>query len=171
MAIAIVHLSLFYYLDGKIASGPNPIIPQNYVSTSSNILATAFQFTLQLSLGTTFVQYLWHMLRVCSIRVSTIEDLFSIRTSPFRMLRISTLRSAPILVCLAALIYSTYVSTGFPPGAISVESKLQTFFESRNVPTFNASFVSTYFHLFFFHKWLVLLFFLEGQSEVLPTLI
>lgn len=121
---------------------PLQVIPQSYVSTLSNISATSFQFTLQLSLGTAFVQYLWYLLRVRAFQTSTIENLFSIRTSPFKLLHLSSLRGAPLLVSLAILIWTIYISTSFPPGAISIETKINKITKPSTVLTFNASYVS-----------------------------
>ena len=47
LAIAIAHLLLFRYLDGKEADGPNEVAPQSYISTASNILANGLYVSLE----------------------------------------------------------------------------------------------------------------------------
>jgi hypothetical protein len=113
LAIAVAHLLLFQYLDGKEADGPNEIAPQSYISTASNILANTFGFFLRFALGVAFVQYLWHLLRCTTMKVSTIEHLFSIRSNPFLLLRPTVISTAPILFALAIIMVSLS-NTRFP---------------------------------------------------------
>ncbi|PBP22460.1 hypothetical protein BUE80_DR006664 [Diplocarpon rosae] len=47
LSLAVFHLSVFQYLDGKAADGPDQIAPQGYVTTASNILANSFGFALR----------------------------------------------------------------------------------------------------------------------------
>lgn len=139
--MAFTNFGFFQYLNGKFADGSNRIMPQSYVSTSSNILATLFQILLQFSLGIAFVQYLWYLLRTSALQVSTIETLFNLRSSPFSIFQVTTLKRAPILTSLVFKIWSLYLATSFPPGAITVVSEVYTNVTLMTVPTFNASFV------------------------------
>lgn len=141
LAIAVAHLVLFQYLDGKEADGTNRIAPQAYITTASNILANAFGFALRASLAVAFCQYLWRLFRVQAMKVSTIELLYAIRTNPFQLFRLAVLRATPTLCALAAVMWVSQVVTSFPPGAISVTSTQTTSFSSVEVPFFNASFV------------------------------
>lgn len=90
-----------------------------------------------------FAQYLWHLFRVQTMKVSTIELLFAIRSNPFQIFRISTLAASPTLCLLAAFIWALQVVISFPPGSISVITIQHASFEIPTVPTLNASFVST----------------------------
>jgi hypothetical protein len=146
IAIALAHLILFKFIDGKPADGPNRIAPQSYITTASNILANAFGFALRASLSVVFAQYLWHLLRVQTMKVSTIELLFAIRSNPFQIFRIATLATTPTLCLLASFIWSLQVITSFPPGAITVITAQHRSFLTMQVPTFNASFVSIEHH-------------------------
>jgi hypothetical protein len=89
-----------------------------------------------------FVQYLWYLLRVTTMKVSTIELLFSIRSNPFILLRPAALRATPLLFALSIVMWASQIVTSFPPGAITVVTAQRTSFGMVIVPTFNASFVS-----------------------------
>ncbi|KAH9223311.1 hypothetical protein DL95DRAFT_454082 [Leptodontidium sp. 2 PMI_412] len=139
--LAALHLVLFRYLDELPAEGPDRKIQQSYVTTASNILATGFQVFLQASLGCSFVQYLWYLLRARTLRVAAIENLFVLRSQIFFLFRMSNLRTAPVLVFLAGFIWALYIVTSFPPGALTVEPANFTKVVPMVVPTFNASFI------------------------------
>ncbi|KAH6711443.1 hypothetical protein BKA61DRAFT_676647 [Leptodontidium sp. MPI-SDFR-AT-0119] len=141
LALAIAHLILFMYLDGKEADGPDRIAPQAYVTTASNILANAFGFSLRASLAIAFVQHLWHLLRVTSMKVSTIEALFCVRANPFLLFKAAVIRATPLLCGLASIMWASQLVTSFPPGAISVASSQTLSFVDIQVPFFNASFM------------------------------
>jgi hypothetical protein len=142
IAIALTHLILFKVIDGKPADGPKRVAPQSYVTTASNIMANTFGFVLRAGLSVAFAQYLWHLFRVQTMKVSTIELLFVIRSNPFQIFRISTLAASPTLCLLAVFMWALQVVVSFPPGAISVITVQRASFEPLTVPTLNASFVS-----------------------------
>ena len=142
LGIAITHLLLFRYLDGKEADGPNEVAPQSYISTASNILSNVFGVFLRAALAVAFIQHLWHLLRIQTMKVSTIELLFSIRSNPFVLLRLAALRAAPLLFVLSILMWVSQIVTSFPPGAITVITVQRISSREVVVPTFNASFVS-----------------------------
>ncbi|CZR55289.1 uncharacterized protein PAC_05176 [Phialocephala subalpina] len=141
IVLALVHLILFQFINGRAADGPTPIAPQTYISTASNILANAFGVALRASLGVAFCQYLWHLFRVQTMKVSTIELLFAIRSNPFQIFRMATLRATPTLCALALLMFLSQIATGFPPGAITIEKAPRTSYEMAIVPSFDASFM------------------------------
>jgi hypothetical protein len=141
VAIALVHLFLFRHIHGREANGPNRVAPQSYVTTASTILANAFGFSLRATLATAFVQYLWHLLRVSTMKVSTIELLFTIRTNLFMLFRPAVLRATPALCALAILMWGLQVATSFPPGAITISTAEKISHEIVTIPTYNASFV------------------------------
>lgn len=142
VVLALVHLILFRFINGRAADGPSPIAPQTYISTASNILANAFGVALRASLAIAFCQYLWHLFRVQTMKVSTIELLFAIRSNPFQIFRMATLRATPTLCALALLMFLSQIATGFPPGAITIAKAPRISYEFVTVPSFNASFVS-----------------------------
>ena len=132
---------MFRYLNGKEADGPDEIAPQSYISTASNILANAFGFALRGALAVAFVQYLWHLLRVSTLKVSTIEILFCIRSNPFLLFKPTALSTTPLLSALAILMWVSQIATSFPPGALTITTTQQLSYGTIVVPTFNASFV------------------------------
>lgn len=142
LILAVAHLILFQYIDGKEADGPNRIAPQGYITTASNILANAFGFSLRASLAIAFVQHLWHLLRVTSMKVSTIEALFCVRANPLLLFKAAVIRATPLLCALASIMWLSQVVTSFPPGAISIAPSQTVSFMNIPVPFFNASFVS-----------------------------
>lgn len=140
--MALLHLWLFIYISGKNADGLDRVAPQTYISTSSNILANAFSFFLKTALATAFVQYLWRLLRVQTMTVSTIEALFGLKSNIFQIFTSATIRATPVLCVLSVMMTSMAVVVSFPPGAINVVSVQRTSYNPAVVPTFNASFVS-----------------------------
>lgn len=138
--IALAHLMLFKYLDGGISEGPSQRAPQKYINTASQLLANSFQICLQTSLGASFVQYLWLTLSRSTLRISTIDSLFLIRSEPFSF-KWSALQAAPQLVCLTILIWAIYIAAIFPPGALTISVGSHMINSFRPVPTFNASYV------------------------------
>ncbi|KAB8304250.1 hypothetical protein EYC80_003666 [Monilinia laxa] len=141
LIMALLHLWLFIYISGKNADGSDRVAPQTYISTSSNILANAFSFFLKTALATAFIQYLWHLLRVQTMTVSTIEALFGLKSNLFQMFTGATIRAAPVLCVLSVIMTSMGVAVSFPPGAINVVSVQRTSYNPVVVPTFNASFM------------------------------
>lgn len=142
--MALLHLFLSVYISGKNADGKDRVAPQTYVSTASNVLANAFSFFLKTALATAFVQYLWRLLRVQTMKVSTIESLFGLKSNVFQMFTSTAIRATPVLCVLSIIMTSMTVAASFPPGAINVVSIQRTAYNSVLVPIFNASFVSSY---------------------------
>ncbi|CZT09487.1 uncharacterized protein RAG0_14244 [Rhynchosporium agropyri] len=141
LATAIIHLLLFQYLDGREANGPNSIAPQAYIATASNVLANAFGFSLRASLAVAFCQYLWLLFRAQTMKVSTIELLYSIRTNPFQLFQIAVLRATPTLCVMASIIWLSQIASSFPPGAITIKTAKRVGFQTVSVPSYNASYM------------------------------
>ncbi|KAI9785818.1 MAG: hypothetical protein M1816_008210 [Peltula sp. TS41687] len=135
LIIAIIHLLVFRFLNGKRTDG----IPQSYVTTASNILATCFGASLIAALAIAFTQYLWQLMRKNSMKVENIERLFTIRANPFLLLHPAVIRCTPVLFLCAVLVWSIHIATSFPPGALTVQLTKRTSFQTLTVPTFNAS--------------------------------
>jgi len=118
-------------------------LPQAFVTTISNILANAFGFTLRASLAVAFVQHLWYLFRVQSMKVSTIELIYTIRTNFFMLFAPVVIKATPLLTLLALIMWVSQVVTSFPPGAINVETAVKEHYEILSVPSFDLSFVSS----------------------------
>jgi hypothetical protein len=137
IAIAAGHLLFFRFLDGERVSDH---IPQAFVSAISTAFITAFSACLILALSYSMTQILWYLLRSYSMRLSTIDSLFSITTSPSNLCSRDVVRNAP-LMCLCALVrWCIPVAMIYPPGALIVVS--HPFYQTRNmtVPTFSAAY-------------------------------
>lgn len=135
LMIAVTHLLIFRFLDGKRTDG----IPQTYVTTASNIMATLFGASLIAALAIAFTQYLWQLMRRTSMKVINIERLFTIRINPFLLFNPAVIRCAPVLFFCAVLIWCIHIATSFPPGALTVQLTKRTSFQMLPVPTFNSS--------------------------------
>jgi hypothetical protein len=131
---------MFLSLQGHLAAGPDGI-PQTYVTTASNVLATSFGIALKAALTTAFTQHLWRIFRTETLRLETVEQLYTLRSNPLSFFSFSNLQQAPGLVLLAVLIWTITIATTFPPGAITIGTKDFHTYKNVVVPTFNASYV------------------------------
>ncbi|CAG8953070.1 hypothetical protein HYFRA_00003265 [Hymenoscyphus fraxineus] len=141
LILAITHLLFFQFLDGREVDGPRNVASQSIVVTVSNGLAIAFGITLRTSLAIAFCQHLWRLLRQSAMKVSLIEDLFTMRSNPFLLLKLTVLKATPSLVLLVILMLASQVATAFPPGAINVVSTQRSSIELVPITSFNASFM------------------------------
>lgn len=148
MLSAVSHFCLFTYLDGRIVSQDidtlfrettsipqsyvdtisTTSIPQSYITTISLLIVTTFRATLVASIGVSYVQYMWMMLRRQLFEVQIIEELFQIRANVFRLLNKKLVRNAPSLVLVATISWLIPLATIYPPGALILS------LESRQVP-------------------------------------
>lgn len=141
LLLAFGHLGLFLYLDKRPADGKDRAAPQSYISTASNIISNAFALSLKASLAVAFTQYLWFTLRRSTLKVSTIDSLFGVRSNVFLLFDRLVISRGPFLVLIAIMMWSLQIVASFPGGALTIESTIQTWNQTMDVPTFNASFV------------------------------
>lgn len=141
MLIACAHLSLFLYLNEKRADGEDRAAPQSYVNTASNILAAAFSLSIKIPLAIAFTQLLWYRLRISTMKVSTIESLFGVRSNPLLLFDWSVLTNGLIPVIIVVFIWSIQLAVTFPLGALTIITTTRSLNQTKNIPTFNASFV------------------------------
>lgn len=118
------------------------LIPQTYVSTASNVQANVFGFSLRAALAVAFVQHLWYLLREETMKVSTNELLFNIRSNVFIIFRPAALKAAPVLFALELFMWLSQIVISLPPGALTVVTAQRVTYANILVPTFNASVVS-----------------------------
>lgn len=141
--IVVIHGLFYNYLVGKPADGPAAPVSQTYSTTVSTILSMLFGLSLRFSLGLSFTQYLWHLLRLAPLKASTIDGLFTMRSNPFLLFDPLILKKAWPLVLSAVIIYGSTIAPSFPPGALTVAQSAQVHVvQDAVVPTFNASDVS-----------------------------
>jgi hypothetical protein len=135
---ALAHYLVLKYLDGRRSDGDGSV-PQQYVTVASILLSNIFRAALVLSLSVAFTQYMWHVMRTSSLKISTIEHLYGIRENFMLLLYPAVVQATPILFLLAGLSWMVQVAAIYPPGALTIRS---TAFENRylvSVPSFNAT--------------------------------
>jgi hypothetical protein len=111
-------------------------IPQTYVTTVSLVLVTAFRAALIACISSCYTQYLWKELRSQLLKVSLIEELFRIRSNPFRLLNQYLVRNTPILVLVAGISWLIPVATVYPPGALIVSMDTRILENVINISVF-----------------------------------
>lgn len=106
-------------LDGTFADKDN--IKQSHVTTASLLLGGLFKATLTASVGLSFAQNLWHVLRGHPMTVRRIDRLFLLRNNIFLLGHPSNLRYAPILYSMAIYIWCIGIAMVYPPGSLTVD--------------------------------------------------
>lgn len=134
LVIALMHLTMFLILDGKQTDAEGSL-RQTHVAAISTLFVTLFGLTLAISLGVAFTQYLWHLLRTKPMTVGTIETLFTMRANPFLLFRWSGWAAAPLACTMATVAFLLAVVKIFPPGALTVESRLLENVSDAVLPT------------------------------------
>lgn len=161
--IVITHAYFFEWLEGK---GTDQI-PQSYVTTASTILANGIGILLQMSLGSVFTQYLWHLVRFKSFKASFLDDLFSMRSSVQALFRVIITQKAWILILLSLFLWSITVAVSFQPGAITIEAATKV--STTAIPSFGMFNVSP-LNLFSQSRHLARLFIINCMTDqLLPT--
>lgn len=107
--------------------------------TISTLFATIFKSGLLGSLAIACTQYLWYTARNTTLKVVTLDALFSIRSNPMVLAQPSVLRAAPVLFIIAVLCKVVTVASIYPPGALTVISRPFVTTTSAQVGTFNSS--------------------------------
>ncbi|KAF2502749.1 hypothetical protein BU16DRAFT_498544 [Lophium mytilinum] len=138
--IAVIHLTVFVFLDRKRTDGPHSI-PQSYVAALSHLLGLLFRATLCSSLTVAFTQCLWHLMRIKTVKISSIDMLFQITKNPFLLVQPEVVKTAPILFILALFTLLLPLAITFPPGALIVVPSSVRSNYNATVPTYNGSFM------------------------------
>ncbi|PHH87090.1 hypothetical protein CDD83_9324 [Cordyceps sp. RAO-2017] len=145
ITLAVVHYCFFLAISGSAAEGPGPHLPQTYSTTISILLANGFGLALRFSLSIAFTQYLWKLVRVTPMRLSTIDNLFSLRATPTNLLDFTIVSQASPLAFMAIIIWTMPIFTGFPAGAMTVSpTQKHQVMSNVSVPTFNASYATNW---------------------------
>jgi hypothetical protein len=92
------------------------------VAALSHLLGLLFRATLCGSLTIAFTQYLWRLMRIKIVKVSSIELLFKITQNPFLLALPEVVKTAPPLFILALFTWLLPIAVTFPPGALIVVS-------------------------------------------------
>lgn len=140
LCVALAHFLLFSHLDQK-RIGIDTKFPQSWVSSASLVLVAAFRLCLCLALGNAFTQHLWRIVRLNPVKVADLERYYNMQKDPFALLNLRVLLKAPSLYAMAFLGISIGLAGIFPPGALTVESRLYQSVHTQAVGVFNASFM------------------------------
>lgn len=142
LVIALLHLGMFLLLHHKPAQG-HKSIPQSYVATASNILASLFAISLNTALSISFTQHLWRVFRKYALKGSTVEALYTVLSDPTSFFTREGARRAPFVLLIALLIWTTSIATSFPPGGLTVGNNVLQHFTNTTVPTFDPSYIGS----------------------------
>ncbi|KAK5988841.1 hypothetical protein PT974_10335 [Cladobotryum mycophilum] len=137
--LAAAHFSLLRHLSGKPADGDESPITQSYLTTLSALFASAFGSCIRLSLSVAFTQYLWRLVRSLPMKISTIDNLFSLRGTPLLIFDPVVWSQAWPLVLMTIIMWVIPLATSLAPGASTVFPSSKIHVTPLTVPTFNAS--------------------------------
>lgn len=120
LLLAIGHFIFFRFLDGS--SAEHRQLEQSEVTAISLLITTAFKACIVTSVSISFAQHLWHLVRVKSLRITRIEQLFCIRSNPLELARLKAVLEAPLLFLMAVMIWLIPIAIIYPPSALIVVS-------------------------------------------------
>jgi hypothetical protein len=109
------------------------------VAALSHLLGLLFRATLCGSLTIAFTQYLWRLMRIKTVKISSIELLFKITQNPFLLALPEVVKTAPPLFILALFTWLLPIAITFPPGALIVVSNQVQSSYNATVTTYNGS--------------------------------
>lgn len=111
------HLFYCRYLDGKLVS---ETVSQTWNNAINTAFVRLFSWMVAGAAGASFTQLLWHYLRVKPTKISTIDSLFTLASTPLNLVNLDNLLYSPVLWLFGALFPLISVATTFPPGALIV---------------------------------------------------
>jgi len=132
---ALGHYFLFHNLDHQLTE--TSYLTQPQVSAVSILLTTIFKAALTASIGTSFAQHLWLVLRGNPIPIYTVEKLFILRTNIFAMCDFRSTWRSPTLIVMALSVWCLGLATIYPPGALIVAIEPYTFTKELNIAVMN----------------------------------
>ncbi|OGM49451.1 hypothetical protein ABOM_001699 [Aspergillus bombycis] len=139
LALAITHVVVFRYLDGKFEDDPN-IPSQTYVTAASTIVANVISFCIRICLAAAFTQYFWHLVRISPMRLETLEFLYTMRGSPMSFFSLTVLQKGWLLAIITMVLWAVPVAMSFPSSSMTVRSMTRTHEVSQTqVPGMNLS--------------------------------
>jgi hypothetical protein len=115
--VALAHFLYCHFLHEKRIADT---ITQERNSQINNAFTQLFSWTLAASASAAFTQLFWSYLRTKPVKVSTIDALFTLTSSPWNLFNIDGLKYAPILWLFGALFPSISIAVILPPGALVV---------------------------------------------------
>jgi hypothetical protein len=83
------------------------------------------------------------------MEVSTIEALYTVRSSPLLLCKRVVVESSPILFFIAIMSWMIQIAVNFPPGAINIIMSDHQSTTLKTVPAFDPAYVSEAFAVLF----------------------
>lgn len=139
VTLAIVHLGLFRWLNEQEVDHSSGL-SQPFVTGLSYFFVNGFRLLLAASLGISFVQMVWKLLRVRPIQLGDLDNLLSILSNPLQLGRVSLFWRAPVPFLCAVVFWCLPIAMVFPPGALTVETRTLTTVSENTVSTFDPAF-------------------------------
>jgi hypothetical protein len=96
-----------------------------------------FKAALTASVGICFAQHLWLVLRGNAITLNTIEKLFTLRTNVLALCDVQSIWRAPLLTCMALLVWFLGIAMIYPPGTLVITFAARNYTENRNMSVMN----------------------------------
>ncbi|KAF1842004.1 uncharacterized protein K460DRAFT_409441 [Cucurbitaria berberidis CBS 394.84] len=134
-ALAVGHYIFFKHLHGALAEHRR--MEQSQVTAISLLITTAFKACLISTIGMSFAQHLWRILRQKPLRVSRIEQLFKIRSNPLELMGLKAIGDAPVLFLMALSVWLIPIAAIYPPSALTVTSRPYQFTKNLSISILN----------------------------------
>lgn len=144
VTLAVAHLGLFRYLHEREVDFNSSGIGQPFVTGLSYFFVNGYRLLLAASLGISFVQIVWKLLRVRPVRLGDLDDLLSVLSNPLQLGRVRLLWRAPVPFLCAIVFWCLPIAMLFPPGALTVETTSATTSFEGPVFTLDLAFVGSY---------------------------
>lgn len=100
-----------------------------------------FRLFLAASLGISFVQIVWKLLRVQPIQLGDLDNLLSVLSNPLQLGRFRLFWKAPVPFLCAIVFWCLPLAMVFPPGALTVETRTFTSVSENTVFTLDLAFL------------------------------
>ncbi|KAH7130187.1 hypothetical protein B0J11DRAFT_430405 [Dendryphion nanum] len=137
LTCAVAHYLLYKNLDGTLPG--NGYTQQSRISALSLLLVTTFKTTINASVGLCFSQYLWYILHGTVVPLKQIEQLFTARSN-LALGDIRVIWRAPLLLAIAASLWSLGIAMIYPPGALTVGLKAYSSTKNFTISVMNPKF-------------------------------
>lgn len=117
-----------------------PPFDQPFVTGLSYFFVNGFRLLLAASLGISFVQMVWKLLRSRPIQLGDLDHLLSVLSNPLQLGRVSLFWKAPIPFLCAIVFWCLPIAMVFPPGALTIETRTISTVSENTVSTLNPTF-------------------------------
>jgi len=137
IAFALGHHYFYQALKGHVVS--NTVFDQQINIAIGNAFAFLVRISLITSVGTAYVQLLWHTLRGQRLSIMEIDSLFSLLYSALDFFNFKAIRGHYLLVILGFVAWTLPLAVILPPATLTVELSQQASYSPQTfgVPDWN----------------------------------